>query len=466
VEEEGEGVIVEDEPAAIELAVPAVVAQPVAGGWHPGWIRALAGVWLIGSLAWFSLAIRRAWRFSRALRYAKPASDSLRARAEALARQIGLRRCPAILLLPGRVAPLVWGMGRPRLLVPEGLESRMSEAALDTLLLHELAHVRRRDHLVRWLEFLALGAFWWNPIAWYARRELREAEEQCCDAWVVRTLPEKGRTYATALVDALDFLCDARPALPALASGLGEVTDLKRRLKMILRGNTPHALGRSSWLVVLGLAVLLLPFVPGLGQTQEGPRTRDQVFLYRAVLAPQPGDPDLQKLQAEIEKRAAEIAHLRAKLEQLKAEKAKAAQDGRERQLGTSGREAGRGGPVIRIEIIGLSAKPDELKKLAATLEKMLPGKEKRVLISLGAQPKGIFFRVEGGRMGDPVLRGAVPVPGAGLPPLPGMLPPGPHPGAATEKRLDNLEKALQGVIRQLESLRKDIRDGQGTGKR
>ena len=52
----------------------------------------------------------------------------------------------------------------------------------------------------------------------------RDAEEDCCDAWVVWALPASARAYALALVETVDFLADARPALPALASGFGHVT--------------------------------------------------------------------------------------------------------------------------------------------------------------------------------------------------------------------------------------------------
>ena len=131
---------------------------------------------------------------------------------------------------------MLWAVGGlPRLLVPADF-SLSGEEQLDTLLVHELAHLRRRDHWVRVLEFVVMGLYWWHPVVWYARRELREAEEQCCDAWVVSTLPDAGRTYASALLDTLDFLSTAPAAVPPLASGLGQIADLKRRLTMIMRG--------------------------------------------------------------------------------------------------------------------------------------------------------------------------------------------------------------------------------------
>ena len=55
----------------------------------------------------------------------------------------------------------------------------------DAVLIHELAHLKRRDHWVRRLEAVVLGLDWWNPVAWWARREIEKAEEECCNAWIV-----------------------------------------------------------------------------------------------------------------------------------------------------------------------------------------------------------------------------------------------------------------------------------------
>jgi beta-lactamase regulating signal transducer with metallopeptidase domain len=442
-------------PEAVEASAP---PPPDARGWRPGSV--LAGAWLLGSLAWCTLAIRRAWRFSRALRCARPAPASLCERVRGLAGRIGLARCPPTHLIPGRVAPMVWGLGRPALLVPEGLENQVGEGGLDTLLLHELAHVRRRDHLVRWLELLALAAFWWNPIAWYARRELREAEEQCCDAWVVRTLPATRRTYATALVDALDFLCETRPALPPLASGLGQAADLKRRLTMILRGNTPHGLGRSSGLVVLGVALALLPFVPVWGRAQDKP-VEAETLRERLLLLQQEGAAnDLKKMQAEIEKRAAELAELKAKMIKMKQKEADEANARKKAEVlragGILALRGGSGGPVIRIEISGLQMDAKDLKKLAEALEKTLPGKEKRVIILGGNDPRGAILRLERAKGALHLYQKALEAPKPKLP-LDALVPRSPAP---TDKRIESVEKKLDRLLRELETLRKELRPG------
>ena len=123
------------------------VLSPSPSGPTVGW-RPVAGLFLAaGALA---IALLTAWRFSRfgrLLACARPAPDAIAERAAALAARLGLRRVPPILLVPARIPPMLWPhRGGPRLLLPAGLLPDLHVDELDTLLAHELAHVRRRDH--------------------------------------------------------------------------------------------------------------------------------------------------------------------------------------------------------------------------------------------------------------------------------------------------------------------------------
>jgi beta-lactamase regulating signal transducer with metallopeptidase domain len=244
-------------------SVPNIAWQPVA-----------LAIWLTGSAAWFGLASLRAWRFHRLLRHARLGDGELLERTQILSTSLGLSRSPRVWLIPGRLSPMLWAFaGRASLILPGELLGRLTSDQRETLLAHELAHLRRRDHWVRVLEFVATGLFWWNPILWWARREIREAEEQCCDAWVVWALPDAVRGYALALVETVDFLSEVRPALPPVASGVGYVHDLRRRMTMIMSGTTHRGLTWGGALLVLGVAAFMLPMLPTFAQT-PAPTTR------------------------------------------------------------------------------------------------------------------------------------------------------------------------------------------------
>ncbi|HEX4589681.1 MAG TPA: M56 family metallopeptidase, partial [Gemmataceae bacterium] len=252
-------------PAVVELApVQVAPAEP------PSIATVLGTVWLLGTITCLGITTIRWIAFHRLLRFACPAPLAWQGVSDRLARRMGLRRGPQLWLMRGPLSPLMWfGFGRASILLPADLAVRLDGRRRAAILAHELAHFRRGDHWVRWLEVLATAVYWWNPLVWLARRGLREAEEQCCDAWVVWALPAARRVYADALIDTADFLSRAQPAVPALASGLGTVRHLRRRIVMIMRGGVPHRLTRSGAFLALTIGIALLAFSPGRAQDRD-----------------------------------------------------------------------------------------------------------------------------------------------------------------------------------------------------
>jgi beta-lactamase regulating signal transducer with metallopeptidase domain len=257
---QGPGTALQEDPAE-----PPATDEPS----EPSWPALLLASWLAGALACWSVAGLRLLRLCRALPHLAPACEPVQQRIAALQRQLGLRRTIRAFFLPGVMPPMLLAFGAtPRLLLPAGLWQRLDDTQRDTLLLHELAHLRRGDHWVRWLELVVLGLYWWHPVAWWASRALHDAEEQCCDAWVVWAAPDAATAYATALVEAIAFLSAAPAALPAGASGAGPVRLIKRRLTMILHRRAPRSLSWPAWAGVLLLGIGLLPLMPTLVRSQ------------------------------------------------------------------------------------------------------------------------------------------------------------------------------------------------------
>ncbi len=186
------------------------------------WKQALALLWLLGSAAVLVGSLVRVLRFQSLKNLAsESAPPELQDLAAEIATPLGLRKVPTICTTSAHLLPMVWWVGGPvRVFVPGSLVRTLDPRELRFILAHELAHVRRRDHLVRWLEWLACVLCWWNPVAWWARRSLRTNEEVCCDALVLATLKPNPRSYATSLLNVVEFL--ASPALrpPAMASAI------------------------------------------------------------------------------------------------------------------------------------------------------------------------------------------------------------------------------------------------------
>ncbi len=220
-------------------------------------------VWLGIAAFWWGWAAQCVWKFNRLLRWARPAPDNVQDQARELAPHLGLRRAPEVWFVPAPISPMLWALGaRPRLLVPESLWDRLGTDQRAALLVHELAHLRRRDHWVRFLEIGVVGLYWWNPLVWWSRRSLRDAEERCCDAWVVRTFPDRTRVYASAILETLDCLAGAPALEPIGGTGLASARQLKRRLIEILGGSTPQHLSRPATSAFLGVAATTLAIGP------------------------------------------------------------------------------------------------------------------------------------------------------------------------------------------------------------
>ncbi len=224
-------------------------------------LRVAGWVWLAGSILWFTVAALRVIRFERCRRLAEPAPADLQAEARRLARQLGLARCPAICVVEGRLPPLLWAMtGKATILLPARLMEQIPPSQQAMVVAHEMAHFARRDHWLRWLEVLVLGIYWWFPVAWWARRQLHQVAEQCCDAWVVWLFPNGARCYARSLLETIDFLTAAQVRLPLGASSLGQFHfhSLQRRFRMILSKSMDRKMPRSMRIaaVFVGLAIL------------------------------------------------------------------------------------------------------------------------------------------------------------------------------------------------------------------
>ena len=101
-----------------------------------------------------------------------PRPPTCRRRSTSWPGELGLRRPPTVWLVPGRVPPMLWAFGgRARLLVPAELWPSLDERSSGRRSWpHELAHLKRKDHWVRWLDLAVAGLYWWHPVVWWARR--------------------------------------------------------------------------------------------------------------------------------------------------------------------------------------------------------------------------------------------------------------------------------------------------------
>jgi len=94
-------------------------------------------------------------------------------------------------------APAVGGVLYPRILLPAGIDRILNRQELNAVLLHELAHAKRRDNLIRLVYEVSLCALWFHPLIWLAGMRMALYRELSCDESVIQ------RAQGQALVRAL-----------------------------------------------------------------------------------------------------------------------------------------------------------------------------------------------------------------------------------------------------------------------
>jgi beta-lactamase regulating signal transducer with metallopeptidase domain len=232
--------------------------------------------WLLGSMVVFLWSLHRVYYFNRLLeRESEMGTQEIQATFREIASFLGIKTIPAIYTISANLSPMVWWAGgKVRVIIPAALMKQMDSGQLRWILSHELAHVRRRDYMVRWIEWLACVCFWWNPVVWWARYNLRTNEELCCDALVLASLKPRPYVYGDSLLKAVEIL--ARPAYrqPAMASGINGGDLLKRRVRMIV--SKKHSRSNLRWLQVCILLGALIVLPLGLTKAQEGNENKPQ----------------------------------------------------------------------------------------------------------------------------------------------------------------------------------------------
>lgn len=254
----------------VPVTVPKITSTPWHGvDWLPG---VMAAVWLCGFLVLSALWCLRWLRLEKIVRHATPLQAGRE--WEALRRvELALRTVKpvTILLSQASTEPGVFGMVRPVLLWPAGISGHLDDAHLETIVAHEVEHVRRHDNLAAAVHMFVEALFWFYPPVWWLGKRLLDERERACDESVLQ-LCDRPQIYAESILKVCQF--SLQSPLPCVAGVTG--SDLKQRIVRIMsrRPFTQLNLGKKALLIAGGTALLAAPVVFGLMQqprSQVGP---------------------------------------------------------------------------------------------------------------------------------------------------------------------------------------------------
>ncbi|MES2277190.1 MAG: M56 family metallopeptidase [Bacteroidota bacterium] len=117
----------------------------------------------------------------------------------AFSQKMGIRNAVTLLESELVKVPVTIGYLKPVILLPAGMLLQLPPGQIDTIILHELAHILRRDYLVNILQSVVETVFFFNPAIWWLSALIREERENCCDDMVLQQVQQK-RNYLEALM--------------------------------------------------------------------------------------------------------------------------------------------------------------------------------------------------------------------------------------------------------------------------
>ena len=172
------------------------------------WSHAAVLIWALGSVALLAHLVRHSRRLNRLIRQTQmDPDDPTREEFDAMMESVESNRTAKVLFGNAVLPPMLWSFGfSTALYIPAALWSELDDSGRRLVLLHETIHLKRRDDQVRWIVALACVLLWWNPLVWLAAREIRWLEEEACDATIRNLRRDQVRTYASVLIQTVDFL--------------------------------------------------------------------------------------------------------------------------------------------------------------------------------------------------------------------------------------------------------------------
>ncbi len=255
------------------LAVPSNKTNLVHAAREPiRWRSVLGAGYLAGLLALFAWRLatyRSLVRRCRAMPSADPPTRRLVVR---ICRQLGVRRIPQVRVSDQRSAPFVMGLFSPVLILAHHHLAVRDE--LETVVVHEVAHLRRGDMLVRYLQWTTGTVFFFWPVVAWVNRRIDAVCEQACDEWALRLGKLTAGEYALCLVQAMRPVRSGRLAYHPCGMA-GHPSSIERRIEMIFEAPR-RTMERRSWgLLAVAFSLVWAVFALSGGREATGSQPGD-----------------------------------------------------------------------------------------------------------------------------------------------------------------------------------------------
>jgi len=234
-----------------------VVHVPPAIVWQ-GWVFL---AWGAGGLILCLCLVKRFRYVRRLVRGSVSAPGPLQEAVAQCADRIGLSHCPELRLSGTVPGPVVCGLIRPVVLMPATLAETLEEDRLQMVLTHELAHIKRGDLWINFVQTLSLVAYFYHPLLWLVNGIVRRLREQAVDETVLVALEAGAESYSTTLINLAEMAFE-RPIVGLRLIGIAESKKtLEGRIRHMMSRPKPKTakVGLVGALGVVVLGAMLIP---------------------------------------------------------------------------------------------------------------------------------------------------------------------------------------------------------------
>jgi len=203
--------------------------------WTQVWFSLLLTMWCCGTLRFVIQTIRGGLKIRKYLRLSTPVTEEfILTASKSAARKVGLAKVPSISKSELVPVPLSTGVCYSAVILPEDFLCGANREEVEAVLIHELAHILRRDHWLGLIQRLTVAIYWWNPLVYRVSRLSSSLAEQICDDYVAKS-PKSGEDFARLLVTMAERVVD-HVDMP-LAIGILPIRrhDLERRITRLMQ---------------------------------------------------------------------------------------------------------------------------------------------------------------------------------------------------------------------------------------
>jgi beta-lactamase regulating signal transducer with metallopeptidase domain len=221
------------------------------------WPLALMAIWLLAAILMFARLAHSYYALLVMRRSMLPGEQTHQTRVEQLTAQFGIRRFVLLFTSAKVTVPMTIGALKPIIVLPPNLAGHLSTSEFDSVVAHELAHIRRWDYLTNLLQRFTQAFLFFHPAVWFIGRQLMIERELACDDWAVKMC--EPRRYASCLTRLVEMLGDSRPLAAAAGILFGKHV-ISRRVEMILNRerNATTAVSKPAVAYAIGMAALLV----------------------------------------------------------------------------------------------------------------------------------------------------------------------------------------------------------------